>query len=385
MTLKCDKIILSILKGVNNLNFTDKIFGSHALPLLICGIFAVVFLHGCGYGYEELPELTYPADTTADITAAEDSTAVQQTEAAVTEATVTEAATAVSVTEEVTTTAAEYTTAATNNPPAGVEHTVVSEPAKVVTIGLDDEKYADAVKELSDLLTPYGNQVGVVYLDLGSGSSLEYNADTRYPGASLVKAPFVKSILAAEPDLDMEIVMTEELINSASENLLGKPAGTAFTLRTVAEQTLKNSSNTGYNMLLDKFGYYLYNNMTWSLGINSILGDTWKYTGYTARQMTVYFKDIYYFTLSGEYGTFLKQCMTNPSYNALIGSVITDRDVAQKYGYMPDMDIKHNCAVVYGEKPYVICIMTRVEGQYGATDELIRDIAGKIDKLNSIQ
>ncbi len=339
--------------------------------ILIC---IALLTCSCAAEYTPLPELTYPQDTetTTPITSA----SLETTSTSETSENVEELETDVTVPTLVT----EYT----NNPSASVEGSKQNNTFELLRTGLADEKYQEQLATISDLVTPYGDQIGFVYLDITSGDSLEYNADTRYPGASLVKAPFVKSMLATNVDLDMQLIMSEDTLNSPSELLLNKPIDTAFPLRDVLKYTIKSSSNTGYNMLLKYFGYQYYNSMTWSLGLNSVLGDTWKYTGFTARQMTVYFKDIYYFTIQNENGQFLKECMMYPNYDALIGAVVKNKDIAQKYGYMPDMDVNHNCSVVYGDRPYVICIMTGVEGQRGNTHELIKTLALEIDNLNNL-
>ena len=100
-----------------------------------------------------------------------------------------------------------------------------------------------------------GCSVGFVVYDLASQRGLGYNADGLYFCASTVKAPFVSYVLqdavaSGAASLDDEVV--EDLVMEGT-GIMAEDDLTCYDLRTVLENTLVYSDNTGYALLRERF------------------------------------------------------------------------------------------------------------------------------------
>lgn len=100
-----------------------------------------------------------------------------------------------------------------------------------------------------------GYRVGFVVYDLATQRGLGRNADGEFFSASTVKAPFVSYVVQGEVD-GGEASLDEELV----EDVLMEGTGVMafddvdrYDLRTVIENTLVHSDNTGYALLRDRF------------------------------------------------------------------------------------------------------------------------------------
>ena len=101
-----------------------------------------------------------------------------------------------------------------------------------------------------------GYRVGFVVYDLASQRGLGCNADEAFFAASTVKAPFVSYVVQEAVDgglasLDEELV-EDVLVEGTGVMAFDDVA--SYDLRTVIENTLVHSDNTGYALLRERFG-----------------------------------------------------------------------------------------------------------------------------------
>lgn len=261
------------------------------------------------------------------------------------------------------------------------------EPSTVITSGIDteNEDIAAALDDLyNSLIKKYGD-AGFLYVNLENGASAEYNADVRFSAASIIKAPYIRSILGSQSDLSAEYEMTEEMLNSETELVNGKPVGTEFTIEELAKATIEKSDNTAYKMLYNYLGYDSFNELAEALGRDERMTDDNYWFKLTARETAVYFKDIYFFNELHQNGAHMKEFLSNSEHNDLFSDELREYTVCEKYGYLPQDEFYTlgAAAVVYSDSPYVIVLYIRSTSSNIKT-ELFHDCARYADNLNNL-
>lgn len=254
-------------------------------------------------------------------------------------------------------------TGASGIPDIGFESFQPADPLEITSTGADVSAGSEIIAELNGLMAEYGPDAGFCYVELNTGISLEYNADERFSAGSVIKAPYINALLLERGDLSESFEMTEETLNSPSELISGKPVGTFFTLGELAWAALANSDNTAYKMIYTYAGYEFFNRMSEELGIPHRMTDENYWFRLSARQSAIYFKNIYYFIEHNKNGKFMLECMSAAS-SELIAAAPPGRVRAGKYGYLPQDDFYTygECAIVYGDNPYILCLYVRGAG-----------------------
>lgn len=253
-----------------------------------------------------------------------------------------------------------------NNPAMEFEYMSQGEALSISTIGIDreDEEMQAALDELYKVLIKRCGDAGFIYIDLETGASVEYNADEKFSAGSIIKAPYVRSVLGVESDLSNKYEMTEEMLNSKAELIDNQPVGTKFTTEELAAAALSKSDNTAYKMLYNYIGYEGFNELADTLNMPQQMTDDNYWFRLTTRQTAVYFKDIYYFMENHVNGSFMRECLKNAESNDLFADELTEYEVCEKYGYLPQEDFYTlgDAAVVYADSPYIIIAYVRGTG-----------------------
>lgn len=272
------------------------------------------------------------------------------------------------------------------NPPAEFEKLIPEDEMELTVTGLEipwgigDE----LSEELYGILRRNGADAGYIYYDPQTGGSIEYNADERFSSGSIIKAIYARSILDSGIDLDAEYEMTEELLNSPSELIGGKPVGTMFTARELIEAALVKSDNTAYKMLYNYIGYEKFNKYAAGLGLPQRMNDENYWFRMTVRETATYLKEIYNFTQQHVNGALMLECMTNAEYE-MFAAALPDKSVAEKYGYLPQEDYYTfgDCAIVSGDTDYLAVVYFRGIGEEPDT-QIFRDVAELTDELHEL-
>lgn len=262
--------------------------------------------------------------------------------------------------------------------------------ASVHTIGIDTEN--EEIKALLDelyalLIKRYG-EAGFMYVDLETGASIEYNADTMFSSASIIKAPYVRAVLGQETDLEKKFEMTEEMLNSESELVNGQPVGTMFTTAELAEAAISRSDNTAYKMLYNYIGYDCFNKLSDSLNITNQMTDDNYWFKLSARETAIYFKDIFCFIESHQNGQLFKEYLDNADSNNMYGYELSEYTVCEKYGYLPqpqeDFYTLGDAAIVYAESPYLLIGYVRGGASSSLNTQIFRDTGRCADNIHRI-
>lgn len=319
-----------------------------------------------------------PGNTVVNVTVSagkkpEETAAPEETAEAVTEAAVTEPE--------------RETGLFVDSPSFDFETAAAGEASTLITSGIDEsaEGMSEALDALYSVLIKRYGDAGFIYVDLESGAWAEYNADESFSAASIIKAPYVRSVLGYESDLDKEFEMTEEMLNSTYELVGGQPVGTMFSVRELACATIEKSDNTAYKMLYNYVGYDCFNQLAEALGVPQRMTDENYWFKLTPRQTAVYFKDIYFFNEQHENGGLMKEYLANSEHHDLFADELTEYTVCEKYGYLPQDDFYTlgDASIVYADSPYMIIGYIRSSSS-SLNTQFFRDCARYADDIHKL-
>ncbi|ADU21830.1 serine hydrolase [Ruminococcus albus] len=224
------------------------------------------------------------------------------------------------------------------------------------------------------------------YKNMDTGAYIGYRQYDQYMTCSCVKAPYVKSLLAKGIDLKEKIPLSTKW-EGDYEGIVNEEYGKEFTAKKLIEYTILDSDNTAYQLLCLRYGAGDFNNHQYEIGSNYTLGYNaeWIFTFCNTDDMMKDYEDIYRFAKKDKNGKWLIKLMKNAKLNIQIGAALGDKyTVAQKYGSDYQEEAFNDCAIVYADSPFVLCIMTK---QYPETEEsckVFKDLAVVFDDINSL-
>ena len=295
------------------------------------------------------------------------------------------------------TTKAPVTT--TKAPTTTITPTTTSQSEELTTllVNCPDGKTvsSELIGRLRGICRKYEGQVSIYYKDLTVGYSIEYCADEAYQAASVIKAPYVKYLLASGVDLDQKLTMKS--LQGGDGYIKDQPIGTEFTVGQLMEYAIRYSDNTAYYMLNQEFGFKEFNQYAKQLGIranaenNCTLGLPTPRFGYlSARDVGLYFEDIArYIEKGGERAEKLEKWLTSTTADKqLVAAFKGVYTVAHKYGLQPNpgntySQAYHDGGIVYATKPYVLAITTRLEPDTEESNKFFADVARTIDGIHA--
>lgn len=247
-----------------------------------------------------------------------------------------------------------------------------------------NEEMKKCFDRLSEICSNANYNLSFSYENMETGALVWYNDNKSYLTCSTIKAPYIKSLLARGIDLNDKIYR-----NSCWEGddgtVASAPYGTEYTAKQLIEYTVNESDNTAYYLLKQTYGYYDFNNMLYNLGANYALGDSWIFTHCTTADMLKCYADIYSFAKENKDGKWLTELMQNTEVTMQITQALGGKyKVSHKYGSEFTEATFNDCAIVYADSPFVLCIFTN---QYPETEEsskVFRELAVVFDDINSL-
>ena len=251
-------------------------------------------------------------------------------------------------------------------------------------------------------------KIAIYYEDITNGYKYAYNADEVLDPASMVKAPFIMSLLAeasaeeekirearmaaeangtidtfTEPervfDMTKKIVYTkDEYYQSGSGEISDSEDGTEYTYRELFYHVLECSDNVAYAILKETFGTKNYGNLVVRLGASSMYK---KPVGMSAADAGKCMKAIYEFMENDvHHGMFMKDAMIGSAHHTIIPYSVSPKKSAHKYGW--DQGAYNDMAVVYSENPYVLAVLTNYDMGGKEVNEYIQSVLKLIDKMH---
>ncbi len=259
--------------------------------------------------------------------------------------------------------------------------------------------------------------VSIYYEDLATGYHFDYNADVPYNSASVIKAPYLLSLLKAvsdeekayldalsekgevpemidddgdgtpdrakieysDPTLDLyeKVIYTKaEMYQDGSGKIQEMEDGTEFSYLDFVKYTLEYSDNVAYQALRKRFGFSRMSALAYKLGVNI------QSNSMTARGAGKLFSEIYKFTEEDEtYGKIMAESMKKANHTVIIPFGVSPDKALHKYGW--DTDSYHDAAVVLsGDKPYVLAVFSDLDKGGNEINLYLREIVKMIHKLH---
>lgn len=261
-----------------------------------------------------------------------------------------------------------------------------NEHEKCLTSKYTDEDMSENLKnkilELNTYLNNYN--LSVYYEDITTGFTYKYKEDEVYYGASLIKLVEALYLIdkASTNEINLDTTTVKYLSKYISEDSIGmakRNVGEEVSLRDLISYALKYSDNTAHFMLSEFIGISNLREYGKSLGAVNILNSGDSYGNQSASDTNIYLKHAYEIMKNNSnYGTFLKECMTNTYYNYLY--LDEENNVAHKWGW--HSIYFHDIGIIFEDNPYTLSILTT----YGKDDykTIVNDISKKINELHHL-
>ena len=267
-------------------------------------------------------------------------------------------------------------------------------------------------------------KISLYYEDILNGWSLGVAPDEVYDAASVIKAPYILSVLetiardeqkfrdrmkaenkpiekidkdgdgVAESDdikfSDPSYDISEEIVydkatmyKSGSGKIQSMDDGTTFTIKDFFEYTLLYSDNVAYQQLRKRYGYSTMTALASKLGTRTLLlgGNSM-----SARDAGTLFKEIYRFVQNDEefdnasYGNLMKNAMLQGNHTVIIPAGVSPSRAMHKYGW--DTGAYHDAAVVLDENPYVLALFSDLDVGGDDVNLFLRGIVKRVNTIH---
>ena len=241
------------------------------------------------------------------------------------------------------------------------------------------------------------------YYDLTTGKTITYNADTVYYSASLIKAPYIYSVLlevsefekTAERDAEGNIVYREgeekynldemwtfdpaTMMEEGSGEIQAMPAGTQMTWKELFAYVLLWSDNVALNQIMDRFGFSTFYSLVGQLGIQGTSSD---FMDLSVNDCLKFMKEIYkFFGTDNHWAAFMKEKMMQSKHKVMICAAFPAGTVPHKYGW--DIDSYHDMAIIYDEHPYLLVIMTDLHDGTDEDNAFVRSVVEMTKQIHA--
>jgi len=257
------------------------------------------------------------------------------------------------------------------------------------------------VHELDTIFNQFGNNLAVFYKNLVTGNTYMHNPDRIFFGASLSKATHALYVytLAERGLIDMYAIHTFTAADywGGTGILRFEPAGTRLTTRELLGHSIVYSCNIAFRMLtrLTSGASLSFNDFAIEIGADTTLTRDIISQNATARDIGVWFYAIFnYFQNPNLYGQYFLYDLLNTAETSHhyftrwegsfgVGGDInvsllqSDYPLARKYGW--STNAFHDAAIVYGESPYILVVLTNMDR--GAHD-LFKEISCLMQNFN---
>ena len=245
-------------------------------------------------------------------------------------------------------------------------------------------------------------KVSLYYEDLTTGYKIEFNSGRVMFSASLIKAPYIWTVLRRISEFEKKQLASNGAITYSESTSLynlnrmwtydsatmfrkgsGKiqkmDDGTQMTYLELVKYALEVSDNVAFGELRDEFGYADFNSVAANLGVTSMASS---FNNLSASDAGKFMKAIHKFIESdGKYGALMKNSLLIANHRVMIPAAVSPKQVAHKYGW--DVDAYHDMGIVYDKHPYVLVIMTDLDEGDSAANSFITGVASAVDKIHA--
>lgn len=239
----------------------------------------------------------------------------------------------------------------------------------------------DLLDRFDSTINAYPKVNGFYVETIDGDFSFGYNEDVTIFAASSVKALYSlychKEIKKGNASFD-EMLTYEERFRRGGSGIMKNKAtiGEKYSIRYLLHECIDTSDNIAFMMLQDRFGKEGYNQMISELGCEkSILAPGRQWIDSSPRELVTVWREIHNFNENDEEKNFYND-LDNAQYN-ILDEVVSDNTL-HKSGWATDS--YHEVGIVYGDKPYIISVMTKSDG-YQIDQKYVIDIIALCDEL----
>lgn len=240
-----------------------------------------------------------------------------------------------------------------------------------------------AGKSVKAYIKKQGGEVTLVYHDLTTGEEYKIKPQSARRAASTIKLPLVIYImeLISQKKLNPKQKLTYHRYqyNGGSGVIQKLPVGSRFTISDLIKKAVIYSDNIAFVMLRDRVGRASFNQYI------KRIGGQYAYPGglnkTSAQDLTTYAVKLYKDSAANPNDQKLINYLEHTKYNETIPKGIPNTVVAHKAGWMPDMRVSNDVAIVYDAHPYTLAIMTNGY-TYAKSKKVIAHLASVINKYH---
>lgn len=219
---------------------------------------------------------------------------------------------------------------------------------------LPSPSVVNPLDDLIDDIRMDGYSLGFVVMDLTTGRTLMYNADTEFYSASTIKAFYVASLADALPEL-----LDEEWPHA------------------LMEAAVMMSDNDAYQELGTTYGQQYLKDWVVHAGVDESKGN-W-YPDYCARDMARLWVENYWWFDHSETGREVSAFYESPNMSAIRELVDEDMLTRTKAGWIADIEGDHDLratnegGIIYdGDHPYLVSVMTDEPADFHVLGEVMQ-------------
>lgn len=251
-------------------------------------------------------------------------------------------------------------------------------------------------------------KLSLYYEDIERGYVYRWNADAVYPSSGCEKASFALSVLQAASaeqaeydrrlaeyiasngptevlpgftrkyDLGKIFTYTEDKYVAGSGVIKDAEFGVQYTYEELFRMLLLYGDSVAFHELKATYGTTLHTKLLSTLGTTTMKNNTAKAS---AGDLSLVMKEIYRFTESGApYTDFMKENLMNSIHTVMIGYGVSPKKIAHHYGW--DEGAYHDMAIVYDTHPYVLVIMSDMDGGGDEVNAYWQKVVSLIDDLH---
>ncbi|MCQ2424253.1 MAG: class A beta-lactamase-related serine hydrolase [Clostridia bacterium] len=222
----------------------------------------------------------------------------------------------------------------------------------------------------------------VYFTDVSGRFYFGIGEEKKYHSASTIKAPYCLWLTESGQNMAREVVFSKSTRTSSSSAMTKEHVGETFTVAELVGYTLRYSDNQAYELLWKTFGSEDYDCWVKERGWPSLrlgTGDEW--ASLTAKDLSLAM--VHLWKVSGADGV-LTEHLLHTSFTGQIPRG-THYPAAHKYGYNGGTAGYHDTAIVlYPGEPYVLTILSRIDGGAPGANDLFRTVASLSDELIAV-
>jgi beta-lactamase class A len=229
------------------------------------------------------------------------------------------------------------------------------------------------------------NKCSFVAIRISDGATIAYNANGIYNCASSYKALVslyaFKQAEAGVYNLDSLLTYTAADYYPGSGIIKTSSIGSVYTLRQVADYSIRYSDNTAYTMLqryINKTGLTEYARQIGCPNYKNFSSTNWPVV--SAVDAALWWAEIYNYSLNSTYGSQLYNVFLHATHHCIKKALNNEYEVAHKSG--STSFYFHDAGVVHSEDPYIIAVYTHNPTNYTSDNQsYLAPIVREIDKL----